>query len=87
MKYSHYKIIPHFYILRLIVVSPFALIYFVFKFITEQLERFANLLEKILPDAYEYQRLEFYELPQKQQDKIKALNKLIMSQVQKINHD
>ncbi len=84
MKYSHYKCIPHWFVLRLIVVFPFALIYFIFKFITEQLERFSDVLDKVLPPAYINQRLEFHELPQKRQDEIKALNKRIMSQVQKI---
>lgn len=83
MTYPHYKSIPHWFLLRLIVVSPFALIYFVSKFITEQLERFSDVLEKVLPPAYEYQRLEFHELPQKRQNEIKKLNQRIMSQTQK----
>ncbi len=83
MKHTYYKPIPHFIVLRIIVTAPFALIYFIFKTITDQLERFGNTLDKILPEAYEYQRLEFHELPKKRQEQIKALNKRIFSQVQK----
>jgi len=85
MTYPHYKPIPHWFLLRLIVVSPFALIYFVSKFITEQLERFSDVLDKVLPAAYEYQRLEFHELPQKRQNEIKKLNQRIVSQTQQVS--
>jgi hypothetical protein len=84
MTYPHYKPIPHWFLLRLIIQSTLALIYFPAKFIADQLERFFNALDKVLPDAYEYQRLEFHELPQKRQNEIKALNQRIMSQTQKV---
>ncbi len=74
MTYPHHKLIPHWFLLRLIVQSPLVLIYYPAKFIADHLERFSGVLDKVLPAAYEYQRLEFHELPQKRQNEIKALN-------------
>jgi len=74
MTYSHRKLIPHWFLLRLIIQFPIALIYYPAKFIADQLERFCGVLDKIIPAAYKYQRLEFHELPQKRQNEIKALN-------------
>jgi hypothetical protein len=74
MTYPHHKLIPHWFLLRLIIQSPLALIYYPVKFIADQLERFTGVLDKVIPAAYEYQRLEFHELPQKRQNQIKALN-------------
>jgi hypothetical protein len=84
MTYPHLKLIPHWFLLRLIIQSPLALIFYPAKFIVDQIERFSNALDKVLPKAYEYQRLEFHELPQKRQDKIKKLNQRIISQTQKV---
>jgi hypothetical protein len=85
MTYPHYKPIPHWFLLRLIVVLPFGLIYYPAKFIANQLERFSSAMNKMLPAAYEYQRLEFHELPQKRQNEIKKMNQRIMSQTQKVS--
>jgi len=85
MTYLHHKLIPHWFLLRLIIQFPIALIYYPAKFIVNQFERFSDVLEKVLPPAYEYQRLEFHELPQKRQNQIKALNQRIMSQTQKVS--
>jgi hypothetical protein len=84
MTYPHRKLIPHWFLLRLVVQSPLALIYYPAKFIVNQLERFSDVLHKLLPDAYVTQRLEFHELPKKRQDKIKKINQRLMSQVQKV---
>jgi hypothetical protein len=83
MTYPHYKPIPHWFLLRLIIQLPIALIYYPAKFIVDQLERFSDVLNKVLPSSHEYQRLEFHELPQKRQNEIKKLNQRIMSQTQK----
>jgi hypothetical protein len=83
--YSHRKLIPHWFLLRLIISFSLYPIYYPAKFIVNQLERFSDLLDKVLPKAYEYQRLEFHELPQKRQNEIKALNQRIMSQTQKVS--
>ena len=84
LTYPHHKLIPHWFFLRLIIQCPLALIYYPAKFIVNQLEQFTNALDKVLPQAYEYQRLEFHQLPQKRQNEIKKLNQRIMSQVQKV---
>jgi hypothetical protein len=84
MTYPHRKMIPYWFLLRLIIQCPLALIYYPAKFIVDQLERFSDTLNKLLPDAYVTQRLEFHELPQKRQDEIKKLNQRIMSQTQKV---
>jgi hypothetical protein len=85
MTYPHHKLIPHWFLLRLIIQSPLALIYYPAKFIADQLERFTGVLDKVIPAAYEYQRLEFHQLPQKRQNEIKKLNQRIMSQTQKVS--
>jgi tripartite-type tricarboxylate transporter receptor subunit TctC len=85
MTYPHRKLIPHWFLVRLIIVSPLALIFYPAKFIADQIERFSDVLHKLLPDAYVTQRLEFHQLPQKRQNEIKALNQRIMSQTQKVS--
>ena len=84
MTYPHRKMIPHWFLLRLMIQCPLALIYYPAKFIADQIERFFDVLNKLLPDAYVTQRLEFHELPQKRQSEIKKMNQRIMSQVQKV---
>ena len=71
--YPHYRCIPHFFILRLIVVSPFAIIYFISRFITEKLERFSDTLERVLPDAYTQEWVEFDKLPRSRQREIERI--------------
>jgi len=85
MTYPHRKVILHWFLVRLIYTSALAPIYYPAKFIMDQIERLSDVMDKVLPKAYEYQQLEFHELPQKRQNEIKKLNQRIMSQTQKVS--
>ncbi len=89
--YPYYKTIPHWFVLRLIVVFPFAVVYFISKFITETLEKFSYTLERILPEAYTEERVEFDKLPKYRQKEIersvsyhKELKNRLLSQTQRV---
>lgn len=74
-KYPYYKTIPHWFALRFIVASPFAITYFISKFIAEQLEKFIDTLDHILPQAYREELAEFDKLPKHMQKEIERIAK------------
>ncbi len=74
-KYPYSKPIPHWFVLRILIVSPFALLYFIAQFITERLEKFGKVLDKVIPDAYKEEWVEWDQLPQREQKEIERLAK------------
>ena len=82
--YTHTNYIWHFFVLRLIVMSPFVITHYVTSFIANTAEKVYWKVDKILPDAYKQTKVPFEQLSKGEQEEIKRLAKArgaILSQV------
>ncbi len=83
--YRHIKYIPHLYVLRLVVVAPFALAWYISNFVAEKLEKFSDTLDAALPKAYTEEMVEWDQLSPREQKGYKEIARargVILSQVQ-----
>ena len=73
--YPYLKYIPHFVILRVIVVGPFAFAWYVSNFISESLEKITDKLNDMIPVPYIQKWVEFDKLPHSRQKEIERIAK------------
>ena len=50
--YPYIKYIPHWFVLRLVVCAPFGIAWYICNFLAEKLEKFGDVLDDVLPQAY-----------------------------------
>lgn len=82
--YTHTNYIWHFFVLRLIVVSPFVVINAVTSFIANTAEKVCWKLDKMLPVAYYQTKVPFDQLSKGEQKEVQRIAKArgaILSQV------
>ena len=73
--YPYIKYIPHLLVLRIIVLGPFVVTQAIAKFISDFLDRFARKLATFLPEPYIEKRVEWDQLPKRNQEAIENLAK------------
>ena len=73
--YPYIKYIPHWYVLRLVVCVPFGIAWYISNFLAEKLEKFGDVLDDVLPQAYVEKHVEWDQLPKRNQEAIEQLAK------------
>ncbi len=71
--YPYLKYIPHFVAIRLIVLGPVAIAHATAEFICNSLEKFMYKLDEFLPPPYIEKRVEWDQLPKRNQKAIEQL--------------
>ena len=73
--YPYIKYIPHWFVLRLVVCAPFGIAWYICNFLAEKLEKFGDVLDDVLPQAYVEKHVEWDQLPKHRQEAIEKLAK------------
>jgi hypothetical protein len=73
--YPYIKYIPHLLILRIIVLGPFVVTQATAEFISNFLDKSARKIATFLPEAYIEKRVEWDQLPKRNQEAIEQLAK------------
>jgi hypothetical protein len=71
--YPYIKYIPHFVILRFIVLAPFAIAQETAKFISNSLDEVCHKIDKFIPSHYVEKQVEWDQLPKLYQEAIEQL--------------
>lgn len=82
--YTHTNYIWHLVVLRVIVMSPFAITGLIASFISNTAEKIYWKIDKVLPDAYYQTRVPFDQLSKGEQKEVQRIAKArgaILSQV------
>jgi hypothetical protein len=71
--YPYLKYIPHFVVLRIVVLGPFVIAQETAEFISNSLDKFTHKLDKFLPSPYVEKNVEWHQLPKRNQEAIEYL--------------
>jgi hypothetical protein len=74
--YPYLKYFPHFVIIRLIVLGPFAIAQATAEFISDSLDKVCHKIDKFLPSPYVEKQVEWDQLPKRNQKAIEQLAKV-----------
>jgi len=73
--YPYLKYIPHLVAIRLIVFTPFAIAQATAEFISNSMDKLYHKMDKLLPVPYIEKRVEWDQLPKRNQEAIEYLAK------------